>query len=283
MAEQTLTLFNIQRYSLHDGDGIRTVFFLKGCPLRCRWCCNPESQNPLPEVMFRKNACIGMGNCGRCAAKFNTDSDKIFDVDSDGRCKPNIPLCSQNLSCCDVCPAGALHVVGKEYTISSLLDIAEKDAAFYGEEGGITLSGGEPLAQEGSIEFLRRAKTERYLTTAIETCGEVPAERLLEASKYLDHIFMDIKSVDRCKHLLYTGSDGSRIRDNLRQLSLVYPQEQITIRTPVIPGFNDRPEDLAKIEEFLAQFPGVTWEKLPYHKYGVGKYEMLGRKYPLGE
>ncbi len=277
----TLTVFNIQRYSLHDGEGIRTVFFLKGCPLTCRWCCNPESQNPKLEVMFRKQLCIGCKNCGLCQQALRQSKEAEMIVDEQDIVTPDFSRPSQLLKLSEICPSDAFHKVGEERDIEELLEIAEADALFYGDHGGITLSGGEPLMQEGAVSFLKKAKEEHYLSTAIETCGAVPTERLLRAAKYLDQIFIDLKSVDSKKHLEYTGSDGVLIRKNLKKLFQAYPHDQITVRTPVIPGFNDKERELRAIEEFLSPYPNVTWQKLNYHEYGVGKYEMLGREYTL--
>ncbi len=277
---ETLNIFNIQRYSLHDGEGIRTVFFLKGCPLHCRWCCNPESQHSYPEVMYRRQLCIGTNACGRCLSFTQKDGHPFAKESDDGKVDLLSDRRGECLSICECCPAGALYQAGKEYAIEDLLVIAEKDAAFYGDDGGITLSGGEPLMQENAITFLKKAK-EEYLHTAVETCGAVPEERLLQASRYLDQIFMDIKSVDSEKHKEYTGQTGEQIRRNLKALCENYPQDRIVVRTPVIPGFNDRTEELEAIERFLATFPNITWQKLPYHTYGAGKYEMLGRTYSL--
>ncbi len=299
--KETLTVFNIQRYSLHDGEGIRTVIFLKGCPLRCRWCCNPESQNPKPEMMFRRSLCMGQDICGRCLQyKAEEAQSVVMQSAGDGIPTPVWPQYSACLSCEKICPAKAMEVVGKEWEVSDLLKEVQKDEAFYIEGGGVTLSGGEPLLQEASLELLRRAK-EAYLNTSIETCGAVPFERLAAASVYLDHIFMDIKSTNPQKHLLFTGDDGSRIRDNLRRLTEIYPPEKITVRTPVIPGFNDTSAELDAIRSFLQQLPEVkqveditetkhsrnvlkgtiAWQRLSYHEYGKGKYEMLGREYLL--
>ncbi len=277
---ETLNIFNIQRYSLHDGEGIRTVFFLKGCPLRCRWCCNPESQHTYPELMYRRQLCIGTKECGRCLHCQEFSDQNIIEIDEDEKISLKSDKRGELLALSETCPTGALHQVGKERDIEELLEIANRDAAFYGDNGGITISGGEPLLQKNAILFLKRAK-EEYFHTAIETCGCVPKERLLEASAYLNQIFMDVKSVDDEKHRQFTGHTGEQIRENLRSLCESYPQEKITVRTPVIPGFNDKESELAEIEKFLQQFPGITWQKLPYHTYGVGKYEMLGRQYSL--
>ncbi len=233
----TLIVFNIQHYSLHDGEGIRTNIFLKGCPLRCRWCCNPESQNPAPEPMLKKIHRAG------------------------GEAYETI-------------------TVGKEYTVSELVKEALKDAAFYGSDGGVTLSGGEPLLQDNVLSLLGALK-EEYMNVAVETCGNVPEKRILEAAPFIDHFFFDIKSCDSVKHQEYTGVDGNLIRNNLIRLREEFPQKSITVRTPVIPGFNDTEEELNRIEEFLKKIPDITWQKLPYHTYGVEKYNLLGREYQL--
>ncbi|MBQ9155811.1 MAG: glycyl-radical enzyme activating protein [Eubacterium sp.] len=275
--KETLIVFNIQRYSLHDGDGIRTVFFLKGCPLRCSWCCNPESQNPRPELMFRKGKCIGKEECGQCG-QLCPEKAILF---KQHEAQVDFHLCRQCFACAKHCPSRALKVVGESREIEDLLDIAEQDASFYSSGGGgITLSGGEPLSQPGAVLFLKKAR-ERYLNTAMETCGYVPKERLLEAAGYLNQIFFDIKSLDDDRHKAFTGVSGQKIRENLEALCQVWPDLPKTVRTPVIPGFNDRPEELEAIGQYLHGLAGVTWQKLPYHTYGAGKYEMLGRKYEM--
>lgn len=278
----TLLLFNIQRYSLHDGTGIRTVFFLKGCPLRCRWCCNPESQKTRPELMYRKTRCIGSAECGACRNVCPAGAIHFEENEYERKCAcVDFDRCTNCFACTGACPSQALQVEGKAWKMDDLLDLAEQDASFYASGGGgITLSGGEPLSQEKAVHFLRKAK-ERYLNTAVETCGYVPLSRLIEAAAHLDQIFYDIKSMDDEKHRLYTGVSGARIRENLKVLCETFPRLPKTVRTPVIPGFNDSREDLDRIEHFLEGLPGVTWQKLPYHTYGAGKYEMLGRRYPM--
>lgn len=225
MSEITLNVFNIQHYSLQDGPGIRTTVFLKGCPLRCRWCCNPESQNPEPEQM----------------------GDEI---------------------------------VGKRMTIDEILREVEKDEVFYRHgEGGMTISGGEPLMQgQATIELLKEAKN-RYISTAIETCGMAPEKILLEAARYLNTIYFDIKSLNIAKHREWTGVSSEKIVDNLRILRKTYPEKNIIVRTPVIPGFNNTEEELGQIREFLESIGQKEYELLPYHEFGKVKYEKLGREY----
>lgn len=272
---EKLIIFNIQKFSLHDGTGIRTVVFLKGCPLRCRWCCNPESQRETPQLMYKKSRCIGKRQCGLCAGQ-----SCIF-FDSDGKAGVDFAKEPSDLRWVDVCPSRALTVMGREIPIDTVLDIVERDSAFYrGGDGGLTVSGGEPLNQENTVLLLKEAK-DRRLNTSIETCGMVPAARLLEAARYLDQIFFDIKSLNSEKHRAYTGMGNEQILKNFTALCRTFPDKPVTARTPVIPGFNDSDAELAEIEDFVRKFSGVKWEKLPYHELGVGKYEMLGRKYSL--
>lgn len=273
-----LLVFNIQRYSLHDGEGIRTLFFLKGCPLRCRWCCNPESQLTRPELIYRREKCLGCDKCGLCK---DMCSGGFVSFDPEGRAKPDFGKCnSESLDWVEVCPSKALDIKGRYEKIDDLLDIAERDQVFYGNNGGITLSGGEPLMQENSIEMLRQAKIRR-LHTAIETCGCVPKDRLLTAAEYLDEMFIDLKSLNDKKHKAWTGATVKGIADNIKALCDAFPNKKKTIRTPVIPGFNDTDEDLSRIEKFVEGLMGAKWEKLPYHTYGVYKYGMLGREYEV--
>lgn len=278
---ETLVVFNIQRYSLHDGDGIRTVFFLKGCPLRCRWCCNPESQYARPELIFHRSKCIGREECGACAQVCPAGAIHFKSGEKKDLACVDFQQCSQCFACTKQCPSRALRIEGEIRKIDELLDIAEQDASFYAPGGGgITLSGGEPLSQPDTVIFLKKAR-ERCLNTAIETCGYVSRDQLLAAAAYLNQVFFDIKSTDDCRHREWTGVSGRKIRENLLALCDAYPDLPKTVRTPVIPGFNDREEDLLAIKDFLKDLAGVIWQKLPYHTYGVGKYEMLGRKYEL--
>ncbi len=270
-----IRIFNIQKYSLNDGSGIRTVVFLKGCPLRCRWCANPESQNPGREVIFRRSRCIGWDKCGLCK---NVSPD-IISFDEEGLATVDFSKCVNSPDWVGCCPAKALEVEGKDISIEEIIETVERDALFYRYgDGGMTVSGGEPLMQENVVDLLAAARESR-INTAIETCGYAPGARLLAAAEYLNTVFFDIKSLNDKKHEEYTGVSGWRIRDNFESLYKAYPTKNIIVRTPVIPTFNDSEEELSKIEEYINSFPGVRWERLPYHTFGVGKYEMLGRKY----
>ena len=277
--KQSLLVFNIQKYSLHDGRGIRTVVFLKGCPLRCRWCCNPESQNRDIELMYRRTRCIGNKECGLCR---DAAPEGCICFDEEGKAAVDFTRAGKNLDWTEVCPSGALKREGRWMDIEEILEAASADEVFYRGKGGLTLSGGEPLFQEETATLLSAAKKER-LNTAIETTGYAPEDRLFAAAEFLDQIYYDVKSLDEEKHLQYTGISNKRILENLKALVREFPQKKICVRTPVIPGFNDDPGELERIEDFIKGIGITEWEKLPYHTYGVGKYEMPGREYRLSQ
>lgn len=273
-------VFNIQNYSLHDGPGIRTIVFLKGCPLRCAWCCNPESQTYQAEISYVEQKCIGQTECEFCK---NVCPSNAIVFQKSGKAQICWDQCSQCLACADVCPSRAIKIEGKEIEIEEILDQVEKQADFYRYgEGGLTVSGGEPLSHGiWLIQLLKEAK-KRRIHTAMETCGYVDYSILREAAELLDVILFDIKSMDSIKHEEYTGKSNQKILDNFTRLCQEFPGLSKQVRTPVIPGFNDTKEELWQIENFLKDKPGVIYEMLPYHRYGEGKYKMLGRKYRMG-
>lgn len=273
-------VFNIQKYSVHDGPGIRTVVFLKGCPLSCRWCSNPESQAYKPQLAYNRNKCISISECIRCAeictvgALSRGDDDKVT-VDWEA--------CTNCLACADVCPAGALIVYGEQMTTKDVIDQVEKDASFYARSGGgLTLGGGEPLAQKVfALALLREAKR-RYIKTAVETCGYVAKETMLEACTYINTLMYDIKCVDSDLHKEFTGVGNEIILENLKAVREMYPKLSIRVRTPVIPGFNDTVQEIEAIAAFIRDL-NVEFELLPYHRLGTQKYSNMGLDYPMGE
>lgn len=278
--ERETFVFNIQHYSLHDGPGIRTIVFLKGCPLRCRWCCNPESQSYTPEVSYVQKKCIGEEACGFCR---NACPDEAVFFDGNGHAVIDRFKCGNCLKCTSVCPSRAMKREGKQYSVPELLDMVERDAMFYSRSGGgLTVSGGEPLSHGSFLIRLLKEAKKRRIHTAMETCGFAEPETLLEAAEYLDTVLFDIKSMDDEKHRAYTGQGNGRILTNFQKLCESYPKLPKKVRTPVIPGFNDTPEDLEKILSFLRDKPNVSYEPLPYHSFGRGKYHALGRPYEMG-
>jgi len=200
------TVFDIQRYSVHDGPGIRTLVFFKGCPLRCRWCQNPESMDRRQEIAFFANKCIG---CGECA---NVCPQGAIVFEDDRRI--NRELCDRCGECAKVCYAEALTIIGKQYDVRSLLDIVERDRPFYEQSGGgVTVSGGEPTVQyEFLLEFLRAAK-EAGLNTVIETCGAFAWDKFEKLLPYLDIVYFDLKIADEEEHRRLTGVGNERIAD----------------------------------------------------------------------
>ncbi|WP_022667374.1 (2S)-3-sulfopropanediol dehydratase activating enzyme [Desulfospira joergensenii] len=279
--QQKGIVFNIQKYSLHDGEGIRTIIFLKGCSLVCAWCSNPESQQLLPELGYNPAKCLTRDECSRCR---DICPEKALSVGEDNKILVDHKACINCLACAEACPANALNIYGYEITVADAIARVEEDAVFYMRSGGgLTLSGGEPLYQgQFAVALLREAR-KRRINTNIETCGNVSWNVLDQASQYLNSIYYDIKVMDREKHKAATGFDNSLITENLVRLNAKYPQLPVTVRTPVIPGINDNEEEIGAIVDFIKDMPGVTHELLAYHRMGTPKYTYLGRSYPLKE
>ena len=275
-------IFNIQHYSLHDGPGIRTVVFFKGCPMRCSWCCNPESQSFKREISYSSAGCIGKAACGFC--KEECTQGAISFGGRANRAQVDFSRCSGCLSCALACPARALKVEGREYETEEILDIVQKDQAFYKRGGGgLTVSGGEALAQPRALLSLLGGARKRYLHTAMESCGQADYEILHEAAYYLDFLYYDIKTLDDEKHRSFTLCGNKRILENIKRLIRDYPDLPVIIRTPVIPGFNDTKKELEEISAFAKGTGCAGHELLAYHSFGKGKYASLGRKYEVAQ
>lgn len=269
------TVFNIQRFSLHDGPGIRTVVFLKGCPLNCLWCSNPESQDRKPQIMFLNNICI---RCYRCV-----ESCPLKAISEPGNI--NKDLCNLCGKCIKVCPKKALKIVGEEKTVVEVLGEVEKDETFYRRSGGgLTLSGGEPLNQFGfSLSLARTARKKGY-NTALETSGFCNFDKLAQILPYIDCIMYDIKCIDSKKHEELTELPNNLILDNLKKLMGL--RSDVIIRVPIIPTYNNGKGDLKKMAEFIKSLDIKKIQSvdlLPFHQYGRSKYEMLGINYQLAE
>lgn len=268
------TVFDIQRFSLHDGPGIRTIVFLKGCPLSCKWCSNPESQNMKPVIMYKKNECLHCGRCiNACSRKAISFENKTF-IDRS--------ICTGCGECANACPAGALVVKGKTMTVQQLIRELKKDATTYRRSGGgITLSGGEPLVQyEFAAELLRACKAQGW-DTAIETTGAGITEAVEKVIPYVDTVLLDIKHLDTEKHKKFTGIGNEQILKNAARISQI---SSTVVRVPVIPGFNYSEEEIRVITEFAKMLRGVrTIHLLPYHTFGENKYDLLGRDYALAD
>ena len=240
-------IFDIQRFCVHDGPGIRTTVFMKGCSLRCLWCHNPEGLTLAPQVQFFRENCIG---CRRCGG-------------------------NRDFSAAEKCPAGALKQVGKTYAPQQLLAEVLADRDFYGIDGGVTFSGGECLLQAGFVSEMLRLIKDAGLTTAVDTCGNVPWENIRQTLGLCDTYLYDIKCADDTLHRRFAGQGNGLILENLRKLG--ESGANIWIRVPVIPDCNDTPEEMARIADIAAATPGVRQVTLmPYHTLGKSKYETLG-------
>lgn len=274
-------MFNIQKFSVHDGPGIRTIIFLKGCSLRCDWCSNPESQSPRLQLAYNPAKCLGIDDCQRCLGLCPQDALTTGD---DRKIVRDAAACDDCLLCAEACPTHALNTYGYQVTVDQALGRVEEDEAFYARSGGgVTLSGGEPLFQpEFAIALLSQAK-QRHVDTCIETCGNVPWPVLQEAARHLDCIYFDLKSMDPAAHQAATGASNQLILENLAKLKDEFPELPVVVRTPVVPGFNDNQEAIAAMVDFIKDFPNTEYELLAYHRMGMPKYAYLGRDYPLAD
>ena len=269
---------NIQSYSIHDGPGIRTVIFLKGCPLKCRWCCNPETQNPKMEVEFFKLKCVRCGLCQQACDKraINPDLEVKLGL------KIDKSLCDECGKCVAACPAHALRYVGEKVSADHVLDRVKQDRVFYiWSKGGVTLSGGEPLHQfDFTKEVLRRCFDEN-IQTAIETCGFVPWRLYEDVLRHLDLVLYDLKHMDPIKHKKLTGVSNELILENLKRIS--NHGVPIIIRLPLIPQFNTDQANMIRTADFVSTVKNVSEiNLLPFHQYGKDKYYRLSRPYELG-
>ncbi len=264
------TVFNISRYAIHDGPGIRTTLFLKGCPLSCWWCHNPEGISPEPELSLRLNRCI---RCGTCVEHCPNHAISILEDEDVARDEPKCQLCFE---CARVCPADAREIVGKTMTVAEVMAEVRKDVAFYDESGGgVTFSGGEPLMQPAFLIELLDACGECGIHRAVDTSGYAAKETVLEVARRTDLFLYDIKIMDPAKHRKYTGTSNERILDNLKALSC--RDVDIRIRVPLLPGINDDQDNIERTGAFLQMLHRVFYvDILPYHAIAAGKYERFG-------
>jgi pyruvate formate lyase activating enzyme len=272
-AQSTAVVFNIMRFSTQDGPGIRTTVFFKGCPLSCWWCHNPESQRLQPELLYLEERCR---HCGDCVAA--CPQHAIEQVDGAVRTSGVCRRCGQ---CTEVCQAEARQIAGRRMTVGELVAEIEKDLVFFEESGGgVTLSGGEPLAQPRFVAALLGACRDRGIRTVLDTCGYAPPSVFLAVALLANLVLFDLKLMDPLKHKQYTGVSNRRILANLEEL--VARGRPVTVRIPVLPGINDADDDIRQFARYLAELPVAQVELLPYHHIGAGKYQRLGLTYRLG-
>ena len=276
-------IFNVQHFTVHDGPGIRTELFMKGCSLHCRWCSNPEGIRSVREVGIYPDKCIGLDKCGACTrtckngVAFLAWEDRVVSIDRD--------KCRGCMQCTEACPGGALKAWGKLYTVEQALELVMKDEKFYRQSGGgVTVSGGEALLQAEFVEALFAGCRAQGISTCLESALNVPrasVERLLPVT---DWWISDIKHMDSEAHRAGTGAGNERILDNLRFLA--QQQVRLILRIPVIEGFNATEENMRATGAFISEALGgriVQLQLLPYRKLGVEKYASLNQTYPMGE
>ncbi len=267
-------IFDIKRYAIHDGPGIRTTVFLKGCPLSCVWCDNPEGQNFSREFIFWPDKCLQCDACIHTCKK-----DAIIKENENSR-KINESRCDYCAACVQECYAEALQIVGKQMSVEELLQEIEKDTDFYSESGGgVTFSGGEPFSHPEFLHEMLVACKGRNLHTVVDTCGLVSWDILKKVSHYVDLFLYDLKLMDEKRHKKVTGVSNKLILSNLEKLVETH---KVIVRMPLIPGINDDEDTIRGIGEFLSRLKKIgEIDLLPYHKLGVSKYERLNKRYSI--
>lgn len=264
-------VFNVQRFSLHDGPGIRTTIFLKGCPLRCEWCANPESQDPRLQILYDHEKCVGCTQCVHACPKqaLSFDHDRIV---------YDISRCIGCLTCVHTCPQEALSYEGEEKNVDSLVKECLKDLPFYEEsQGGITISGGEGMIQPGFVSELLDRFHQEHLHVAIETTGYIQRDIFTVLAKKFDLLLFDVKHYDESIHQKYTGVSNTLIKENLAWA--IEEGVDVLPRIPVIPKFNDSLEDAKGLANLLVSVNAKRVQLLPFHQFGQNKYHLLNREY----
>ena len=272
----TGTVFEIERFAVNDGPGIRTLVFMKGCGLRCRWCSNPESQASAPQLGYSVTTCIGCGRCVEVCEEGAVSRGK-------DRVHVDTSLCTLCGRCVEECPSRAMTILGREMTPEEILAEVLKDEPFYRRSGGgVTFSGGEPFEQPRLLSETAKLCRDHYIHVAVETCGAVEWGSIENALPHIDLVLYDIKETDPNRHRKFTGGDNVRVLENYRRIAA--SGKEMVARIPVIPGYNDRDEHFENVVGFLEETsPGIRVDLLPYHRLGRAKYERLGKPYLLEE
>lgn len=265
-------IYNIQRMSVHDGPGLRTTVFLKGCPLKCLWCSNPESQRTKPQIMVFKNLCTGCGACAEvCPSGAVVAEEGVYGRD--------LEKCTDCGKCAEVCPSKAREMSGKTMSVEEVMQVVRKDSLFYDNSGGgVTFGGGEPTSGgEFFLEMVQAAKDEGYHVT-VDTCGFCPEERFDKTIALADLFLFDCKHMDSDQHKMLTGVDNTLILRNMR--AALESGKEVHIRMPLMPGMNDTEENIAAMAEFFREFDRTEIEIMPCHAFGKSKYFALDKPLP---
>ncbi len=266
-------VFNIQKFSVHDGPGIRTTVFLKGCPLRCQWCSNAESMNPGTELGILRSLCH---YCGKCA---DVCPESVITIDTGRGIQFDRDKCTLCGECVNVCPTDALTIYGKRISVEDAFNEVYRDRSFYESGGGVTVSGGEPLRQAGFVTALFRKCREAGIGTCLDTSGHADPDTLKEVLEFTDYVLYDIKHMDTGCHQSFTGVSNNFILDNARVVAA--SGAQMLCRIPLVAGVNDTDDNMVATARFVKKLgDSVAVELLPYHRLGVAKYQTLDRPYP---
>jgi len=264
-------IFNIQRYSTHDGDGIRTLIFYKGCPLQCQWCSNPESQSFGTSILYNSKSCKNFGDCVLAESIGISLSEK-------NGLEISRELIAEPEKLRDVCASKAITISGEERSVDELMVEIEKDLPFYREDGGVTLSGGEPLAQGQDLVFLLQRLHKKHISTNIETSLHVKWKMVERTIGLVKTFLVDLKHTDPVKFRHYIKGDAKLVMENLEKLA--YFGANVVVRIPVIPGFNHSGAEIKTMVDFVSTIKGIKEiHFLPYHTFGMEKYRMLGMEY----
>ncbi len=273
--EITANIFDIQRFCLFDGDGIRTTVFFKGCPLRCEWCCNPESQSFKPQLLIKPWK--GCADCMRCIDKCERGTLSF----KNGRVVADEVKCGHCAHCESLCAYDKIKVAGKQYTVDEVMEIILKDKDYYDDSnGGVTLSGGEVTAHEEFVLALMDCLEKENVSVMIETCGYAESDTFTKIAARAKRVYFDIKLLDNAQHEKYTGKGNALILENLK---LAAALTETVVRVPLIPGINMNTEFYRALGELVETLPVKAVELLPYHRLGVAKYAELGREYALSD